>query len=1037
MFNAHDSESNDEIESIYTGETLDRAAVQRLLEYLRSSSARRQQGTQVTITTTLDVSVQVSTRLGLVRLTVVGDDEIKRALKGEWDSATVMHKKRLRPSVEIPEHRCRVNFKREEPVRDKTETRAAHASAASGDRQVYRLKRRFSFPSADNQFKYDVTAVRQLNQSAPTWENLNSIPEKYEVECEFVGKAEKSASVTSTLLKCFGTLLKVLDDTDILMTITQRDAVLFEFLSLVFPRDKTVWTTQVAAGQVQPTFLPGPKPVTLEYHHITSQGTPARSRKAEPMCDDDIQRDQPGTVSAVGGIPYTVTEKADGEHRVLFVSNSGKAYTLAVEGVVKVRDTGLSCKPGGRGSRSVLDGEYITETPTTGSLFASYDAFFFEGQDVRRLHLMREEENLKSDKVASKEKKEGRSRLPASSRLSACRMVASSLDGSLSSTLRVLTKSFTWYRGDYSGLTEAVKKVITRRNAGNFPYEIDGVILTPAEWPMGATSSEGAAKSEGTWHATLKWKPPDQNSIDFLVRVLPREIVRREGISYKVAHLYVGYNPAKWDPVTTLALLTDAASPSARRAAGAYIEHLFGIPGERGDLHVCHIPMTEDERLVCRNGDDVIDATVVEFTYDMTLDTNLPASFKWVPLRPRPDKTQRYVASGGKIGGAANDISSALSVWMSIINPVTEDIICGMVSPDPVVSEVPNAYYTSKLRFGDGGMSSMRDFHHWVKSTDLLLRLKGSSTRSLFDIGCGRGGDLHSWIKLGVTRVLGVDLYSAGIVDPDNGANVRIMEMKKKSRGQAFPRIVLLPMDASKLLDAEQIDAMDADSGDRKVAQVVWSLVDVSSVTDDRLRRFHGFATGGFDVVSCQFAIHYFFSTPDTLRAFAYNVSRHIRRGGCFVGTCMDAHRVNEAFGTKRCIHGVGDGKIIWRIQRVYDKFDTNADCKGNTGLRVKVYVQSIGQVIEEFLVDYRLLKLAMREVGLVPPNTQQLKDLGLDEKEAEGGTSLFDASFRRMTREHDKDKRVSSAMKMTDDEKSFSFMNRWFIFVKTNDVTQ
>lgn len=1047
MFRAFDAQLNDEIEAMFTGgmDVLDRSSMQRLLEYLRSTTVHG-----VTSVTSLDVSVELGGRLDRVRVTVTGEDAIKDALSDRTyrASASVMVKRRLRPSVEVHEHRFRVNMKREEPVSDADEIERVMDSVSADVRHTYRLKRRFSFPTPDTLFRYDITAVRQLTRPRPTWSDLALASEKYEVECEYIGGigggVRDAGSLASSLLKNFGTLLKVLDDTDRLMTTTARSLVLTEYLTLLYPSERGTWTAQVASGQVHGRFLPGPKPVTLERRHLLETGVgPSRKKGHVPRCEDTIVEEGVASFSVVGGTPYTVTEKADGVHRLLFVSSGGAAYTLSVDGTLRVRDSGLSCRPGGRGTSSVIDGEFLRATRTSGSIFAAYDAFVFEGTDLRRLPLMLEEE------VAAGRSTSG-SRSKPSSRLSACGIVASALAASYAAdperALHVIVKTFFWYKGDMDGMTTGVRRIMARRDAGNFPYHIDGVILTPAAWPMGAATKDGAAKSDATaWHAAMKWKPPDQNSIDFLVRLVPGDgVIRRDGQTYRVAHLYVGYKPSRWDPITTLALLTDGATPAARNAAGAYIPHVFGVPGDvDSDLHVCHLRVSDrDDRLLCVSGEDVVDSTIVEFTFDTAPDgpSILPRSFRWIPLRARPDKTQRYQASGGEIGSAANDIVTAMSVWTSILAPVTEDMMCGLGtgaqadSPD----EGPAAYYMSKLRPGAGGMASMRDFHNWVKSSDLMTRFGGDSTRSLFDIGCGRAGDLHTWIKMGLSRILGVDLYRAGIVDPENGANARVMEMRGRTRPGTrgfFPRIVLLPMDASRLIDAAQIESMDQAGGDQTVAKTVWALVDPSSIKDERLRRYHGFGTGGFDMVSCQFAVHYFFGSPATLRAFAANVASHLRPGGYFVGTCMDANRVNGAFDGKRCIQGVKAGKVIWRIQRLYDTFDVTADCRGNTGVRIRVYVQTIGQELEEFLVDYRLLKLAMGEVGLVPPTPEQLAGLGLRDPDTEGGTCLFESSFGRMSRSSST-RHTASASAMSDDEKAFSFLNRWFMFVKSTNKT-
>lgn len=49
-----------------------------------------------------------------------------------------------------------------------------------------------------------------------------------------------------------------------------------------------------------------------------------------------------------------------------------------------------------------------------------------------------------------------------------------------------------------------------------------------------------------------------------------------------------------------------------------------------------------------------------------------------------------------------------------------------------------------------------------------------------------------------------------------------------------------------------------------------------------------------FDVVSCQFAMHYAFETEERTKQFLKNVARKLRPGGYFIGTTPDAHVLLE-----------------------------------------------------------------------------------------------------------------------------------------------
>mmetsp|Transcript_5509 Transcript_5509/g.4193 ORF Transcript_5509/g.4193 Transcript_5509/m.4193 type:complete len:134 (+) Transcript_5509:185-586(+) len=47
-----------------------------------------------------------------------------------------------------------------------------------------------------------------------------------------------------------------------------------------------------------------------------------------------------------------------------------------------------------------------------------------------------------------------------------------------------------------------------------------------------------------------------------------------------------------------------------------------------------------------------------------------------------------------------------------------------------------------------------------------------------------------------------------------------------------------------------------------------------------------------FDIVSCQFSMHYMFDSEIRVRAFLRNVTDRLEPGGYFIGTTIDAERV-------------------------------------------------------------------------------------------------------------------------------------------------
>jgi hypothetical protein len=79
--------------------------------------------------------------------------------------------------------------------------------------------------------------------------------------------------------------------------------------------------------------------------------------------------------------------------------------------------------------------------------------------------------------------------------------------------------------------------------------------------------------------------------------------------------------------------------------------------------------------------------------------------------------------------------------------------------------------------------------------------------------------------------------------------------------------------------------------------------------------------------------------------------------------------------------------------------------------------METIGRDIPEYLVDYRLLVAALAGRGLRPPTARELPG-----KDAEA-TGPFEALYAGLAN--------PKAAAMSDALRRYSFLNRWFVFVK------
>lgn len=143
-----------------------------------------------------------------------------------------------------------------------------------------------------------------------------------------------------------------------------------------------------------------------------------------------------------------------------------------------------------------------------------------------------------------------------------------------------------------------------------------------------------------------------------------------------------------------------------------------------------------------------------------------------------------------------------------------------------------------------GPAAPLKKFHNAVKRA-LLQRVLSPGSR-LLDLGAGRGGDVRKWADCGASFVKGLDISDA-----------ELQEAARRAEGLR----VRCVFEATEELGLR-----------------AWTDPD-----------------GPYDVVSCMFALHYFFASEAMAQMFLKHVSMNLRPGGYFVGVVPDGVRVNQA----------------------------------------------------------------------------------------------------------------------------------------------
>ena len=203
----------------------------------------------------------------------------------------------------------------------------------------------------------------------------------------------------------------------------------------------------------------------------------------------------------------------------------------------------------------------------------------------------------------------------------------------------------------------------------------------------------------------------------------------------------------------------------------------------------------------------------------------------------------------------------------------------------------------------------------------------------------------------------------------------------------------------------------------------------------------YGIGENGFNISSCQFAIHYFFENPIKFHGFMRNLSECTKINGYFVGTCYDGKSIFKMLQKKKDGESVtfnsddnnGNRVKICEICKRYN--DTGfPDDETSLGYAIDVYQESINNIAREYLVNFNYLEEMISNYGFVLITKDEALQMRMP-----NNSGLFSELHEDMKQEIKRNPRHESDYKnapfMSSIEKSLSFLNRYFIFKKTTNV--
>jgi len=657
--------------------------------------------------------------------------------------------------------------------------------------------------------------------------------------------------------------------------------------------------------------LLGPQPITLNHEHLNT--------------------DSP--INIIHG--YAVTEKADGYRAMLYITNN-RGYLITSK--LEVIYTG--CKFPNVNGEWLLDGEYITKDKNLEDikLYLIFD-IYFNGNPNETKPAFNHIWYSENDKIMTRSKLMDDFKSKCESKI---------VDEKDSIDIGFKKYQYGAINPEEDDLLIFKKCRNILDTSDSYRYRIDGLILMPIYTVVNGDKSGTTIKNiGGTWDYNFKWKPPEENTIDFKVyfekegkrdKVYPiiTEVEGGEKIlhRYKKASLVVGYDQ-KQDPDIDyhIMMLTNERRKNLR-------EKVFDPPNTTTLVNKTNL-LLHNSSILCKDGTEIKDGDIVEMSYNPHGENDMI----WEPLRVRYDKDRPQW------------FTIANNVWETISEPIYGNVIRGLEEDKFVKKETDSdLYYVGD---SDSESKALRDYHNYIKS-NLIRGVCNSLKKNIqvMDTSIGRGGDINKYLDndCNVKYLLGLDISNV------NEACKRYYYQGKK------PLATFIQADTSLNIKTNVCDMGNAHT--KTMLDIIYGTVkSVKGPYKKFYKEYKGLAKKGFDMINSQFTFHYYLKDKLTFDGYLMNINDNLNKGGYFIATFYDGMKLFDLLKTDDKIEYInGIGERVYSIEKKYDVVDfdyreSNTDNMfGNT---IDVFMDSIGKEFPEYLVNIEFVVAEMKKIGL------------------------------------------------------------------------
>jgi hypothetical protein len=464
----------------------------------------------------------------------------------------------------------------------------------------------------------------------------------------------------------------------------------------------------------------------------------------------------------------------------------------------------------------------------------------------------------------------------------------------------------------YNYITDSLEKSIKDIYFAEHPYEIDGLIFVkPGDIYINTK--------------TYKWKKLEDNTIDFLVKTVPKSILGQKMFIPKSNHtLYFLFVGISSDLFNSLRLhrcpgYNDIFDDTKFTSSSNYFPIQF-CPSNAPYAYIYYHP---DNSIL------EINNNIVEFRCISNCVAENGPIIGWQPVRIRKDR-QKDLESKTYYG---NDYKIAEIAWINYMDPFPLEQLWLNISTDYFASNKLGMYHsqTSVISFLKTNRIMSYSHQNWV-----------------IDIGSGKGQDLGRYFSAKIKNLIAIDNDKASLSELVR-RKFTFAQDKTKNNISTNVYVVLADM------KSEYTNVLDK----------------LSSISVN---------PGIIDVIICNLSVHYYIYTTELLTNFIKLVNNLLKTNGQLVITCFFGENIFSLL--KKLNEGdtwtVYEGDIIkYSIRKMYSSTSLE-----NSGQKIGVILPfSNGEYYEEYIINTKYLIKEFEKYNIILINKTNLKNVITDFK--------------------------------------------------------